>query len=398
MNRIVRWIIMALLTGPLAAIGATIMVSGVSSLSALLTPTIGFYAAPIVGALMAAAIIRRQPSVAGTGSDIYIASLKTRSLSSNPASILGKIGATILVVGSGGSGGLAGPALHVGAGLHVVFHPILELLGKVDDRDERTLRIVGAAGLLGAITGAPLASGLLTIEILHRNHVEYGEMVPSILGAISGAVFYGWIGGETSTVSRVFADPTTTSLFAAIVAALIAGGGGFLLTRMLKIIHRIARHRVSSSTAIVVGASVTGLIALLVGPEILGWGVPRAITSYAISPSLGFRGFTLLLGKILATAATVGSGGSGGVIGPSLVMGAFAGNGVAILSGTCVASASAAGMAAALAAISNVPIAAGIMMIEIFGSAVSPYAALGSVIGFVMARSTVAYSYLPGED
>ncbi|MFO7942015.1 MAG: chloride channel protein [Bacillota bacterium] len=400
MDRLVRWIVMALIAGPPAAVVARILIFGVNSLSALLTPISGPYIAPVVGAIIAAISIRKRPILAGTGSDAYITALGTASKSavSSPSVAFHKIVATIFTVGSGGSGGLGGPALHVGAGLHTLLNPVSQLLGSVDPRDERTTRIVGAAAVLGAVTKTPLAAGILAVEILHRSRIEYREVPPAILGGASGAAFFHWLGGKTTTLSTNSPDFASRTILATVIAALVAGGVGFLLTRILNGMYRLRRGFAPRSVTVVAGAAVTGLLAMLVGTEILGWGVAQSLTSHIGAQPMGLRGFGLLVGKVLGTAATVGTGGSGGVIGPALVMGTFTGNGVAAILGACVTSTSVTAMAAALAAISNVPVAAAVMMVELFGGAVAPYAFIGSAIGFQIARSGVAYFSLSEDD
>ena len=105
----------------------------------------------------------------------------------------------------------------------------------------------------------------------------------------------------------------------------------------------------------------------------------------------------LLVGLALATTFTVGFSGSGGLTMPAMTLGTVC--------GAIVASAFTlrpedslplllAGMAACLASSLNVPIAAAVLGIEIFGPEVAYAGILGSVIGYQMGRGHLMYRYL----
>ena len=51
------------------------------------------------------------------------------------------------------------------------------------------------------------------------------------------------------------------------------------------------------------------------------------------------------------------------------------------------------GMSAALASVLNVPVAAAVLLVELFGTEVAAPVALGAVIGFVIGRPWMVYHY-----
>ena len=400
MDRLARWIAMALITGPLGAGMGWLLLEGVRLAGGLLPHHLGAYLSPAIGAVVVALIIARVPMVAGTGGDAYIASLGTgqNTRMSNLGVSALKVITTSLTVGSGGSGGLAGPALHIGSGIHVISNAIVARTALFDRRDSRTARIMGAAAVLASVLGAPLAGGILAVEILDRARIDYREVPPAILGGVSGTLFFGWFWGQSPAVTHHLVNPGGLDVLAAILTAALAGAAGLVLTRILSSLRRLSRGFAPRPITLILGASLTGALAVIVGSEILGWGAIEAIHQFAGPNPVGVRGWQLLAGKLVGTAATVGTGGSGGVIGPAIVMGTFAGNATASLLGSCVTGASIAGMASSLAAISNVPIAAAILMLEIFGGASAVYACIGSALGFQIARSGVAYFSLPNDE
>ncbi len=143
----------------------------------------------------------------------------------------------------------------------------------------------------------------------------------------------------------------------------------------------------------VFGGLLVGLIACFYSPDLfgVGYGGPEysgmmmyGIAGYgAINKALlGEIGLGMLLGmlalKIVATSATLGSGGSGGVFAPSLFMGAMLGGafgiGISRLFPAMTGSSGAyalVGMAAVFAAAARAPITAFIILIEMTGWAES---------------------------
>ena len=88
--------------------------------------------------------------------------------------------------------------------------------------------------------------------------------------------------------------------------------------------------------------------------------------------------------KMLFTIITLSFGGSGGVVTPMFFIGASAGSFFAQVLHVDNATFAAIGMVSLLSGAANTPIAASIMALELFGSAVAPYAAISCVIAFLM--------------
>jgi H+/Cl- antiporter ClcA len=81
---------------------------------------------------------------------------------------------------------------------------------------------------------------------------------------------------------------------------------------------------------------------------------------------------------------TLNFGGSGGLIMPILFIGATAGSLFGEVFGLDRATFSAVGFVSLLAGAANTPIAASILAVEFFGSAIAPYAAIACVVSFLM--------------
>ena len=106
----------------------------------------------------------------------------------------------------------------------------------------------------------------------------------------------------------------------------------------------------------------------------------------------------LLVVKIAATSITVGSGMSGGFTGPLIILGMGSGALMSSLSGfgegtPAYYSCAACGVAAVLGAAMNIPIAAIIITVRMFGSYYALPAIIGGIFAFFVFKSRTIYEY-----
>ena len=215
------------------------------------------------------------------------------------------------------------------------------------DRACRTLLAAGMAGGVGAIFRAPFAGALFAAEILYRDaELESEVVIPAFLSsAVSYCVFCGWL-GEFGVLFELgpgfdFHNVLEMLPYTLLALALLPGIG--LYTKFFYGVERaFANWRLPRTAVAAIGGLLTGAVALgawaLVGDEralaVLssGYGVLQQTLDGSV---LGWSGIGLLavvaLGKVLATAFTIGSGGSAGVFGPSMVIGGSIGGAVGLL-------------------------------------------------------------------
>ena len=122
-----------------------------------------------------------------------------------------------------------------------------------------------------------------------------------------------------------------------------------------------------------------------------------AVNASTLGIGISFVVFLLLaVLKGLTNTITVGSGLSGGFIGPSVIMGLFLGAAMAQFLGVQVNSGVfyaflVAGMSGVLSGSLNAPLAAAIMGTEIFGADYAVPATISSLVSFQIARSSYLY-------
>ncbi|RLB12744.1 MAG: chloride channel protein, partial [Deltaproteobacteria bacterium] len=273
---------------------------------------------------------------------------------------------------TGGSGGREGPIAEIGAGFGSFLATKLGL-------SERVRRIMLAAGMgagIGAIFRAPLAGALFAAEVLYREpEFESDVLIPAGISSVIAyclfCIVFGW-GSLFSSPDFIFNNPLELGPYT--VLALVLTGAGYLYVKSFYGINRIFKLiNIMPHVKPAIGGFLTGIIGFFL-PQTLSFGYGYA--QLAIQNQLPS---TMLLciafGKILTTSFSIGSGGSGGVFGPSVVIGGALGGVVGRIfhsfmpnivpePGAYVV----VGMAGFFASVSNAPISTIIFVSEMTGS------------------------------
>ena len=303
------------------------------------------WAFPAVGAAIAGWISTRfAPETLGGGSDTIIDAFHNKSGVVRRRVPFVKAIVSVFTLGFGGSGGREGPTMLIGGGIGSNVARYL----RVSERERRILLVAGTAAGMAAVFRTPLGAALLAVEVLHRDDFESDALVPAVLSSVVAySVFISFFGESTLFAHAVRYPfvPAHLPLYAlmAVVVSLFASLFLATLQRVQKW-TRALPPRVPSWAKPALGGLALGLVTTpivwaigpYVGPlgqglGILGGGYGAAqvaITGASWFPS-GWHGVELLLMlgvvKIVATSLTVGSGGSAGDFGPSLVIGGIFG-------------------------------------------------------------------------
>ncbi len=296
---------------------------------------------PTVGGLLSGLFVYTlAPEAEGHGTDAVIAAYHLHEGQIRPRVPLVKIVASALTLGTGGSGGREGPIAQIGAG----FGSLLANLLRLRAAERRVLMAAGMGAGIAAIFRAPLAGALFAAEVLYRSPEFEAEVI--MPAAIACVVSYCTLGAYAGW-QPLFATPDLSFhsawelgpylllvLFMVVLAA--------LYTRTFYGCVRVFRRvPVRPHFRPALGAFLTGLVALvlyyLVGQQqqvlaVLSFGysaVQDAVTNESTVSAWVL--LAIALGKILTTGLTIGSGGSGGVFGPSMVIGGCGGGALGLL-------------------------------------------------------------------
>ncbi len=233
-----------------------------------------------------------------------------------------KIVTTALTIGTGGSAGREGPIVQIGGS---IGSSIARHTGLGEDR-VRSLVAAGAGAAIGASFNAPIAGMLFAMEVILGNFA-IRHLNAVILASVTAAVTTRSIVGE-DLILRAFPhrvrDPRELLLYAAlgVLAALV----GWLFLKLTDRVESLQVSSVNWMRPLLWGLAV-GAIAWA-EPEVLGTGQEfvGSLLNLVSAESVVW-GTLLLIGgaKLIATALTLGSGGSGGAFMPSLFVGAVLG-------------------------------------------------------------------------
>ena len=233
-----------------------------------------------------------------------------------------KILASSITIGSGGSAGREGPIAQIGASLGSTIAQLLKL-------PRAYVRLFVACGLAAGIAGtfnAPLGGALFALEILYNGLLTFNAAYILFSAIIGVAVVNIILGREVfiSIPERLTTDIAELPYF--VILGIIMGLVAYLWVRLFYFFEDLYdKIKLPLYLKTAIGGLITGLIGFsFIDYGIMGVGyegIEKLIDGY-IDIKLALM---LAFLKMIVTANTIGSGGSGGVFSPSLYIGSMIG-------------------------------------------------------------------------
>jgi chloride channel protein, CIC family len=348
------------------------------------------------------------PETQGHGTDVAIRAINTDPTGMRPRALPMKMLASALTIGSGGSGGTEGPTAQMAA---VAASVIVGRRG-LDYKQARMMVVAGLAAGVAAIFRAPLGGAILSVELLYRRDREWRMLLPAMVAsAVSYVEFsavYGWSPMLGHVPGTALTAPAQLLIFP--VLGLICGGLARLYAFTFYRVESLSqRWRTWPPLRPCVAGLCTGVLGLMV-PGALGTGygtIQDVLSGQRVLQLSLLVLIAMPFAKILATSASIGSGGSGGVFGPGMVVGATAGAALWRLAGLAGAHAivpaspallAAVGMAACLGAAARSPLAITVIAAEACASWwVFPAAILAVPISVLLMGDDTLYRAQPRD-
>ena len=317
------------LAAGIAAYGLHVLLAGFLDLRGRLSeagPILGpvfVVSLPALGGLLSGWLTRRHfPEASGGVEEVaHAISDKDGHISAHVAFV--KTLASAATIGLGGSAGLEGPAVQIGSSVGSTLGRVFGFPG----RDLKTFVAAGAVGGLSAAFGIPMAGVFFTMEVILKDFAN--EAFPAVVVAsVTGAVVTRMLMHGEGAVPIVVFDWTRNSdllLYAGLGLICAFFGRVYIAT-----IHRVKDEfdrweRFPDWTRPCAGGFLVGALTLA-APRVGGTG--QTTSSALLSgATYGWHAISLAFGKIAATALTLGSGGSGGSLTPSLFIGSAVGSG-----------------------------------------------------------------------
>jgi CIC family chloride channel protein len=348
-NYLRKWIPIAILIGIVSGVGAIVFDQAINFFNALLLGGIAGYSpptpigeggllptgilipyllpmVPTVGGLLSGLIVfGLAPEAEGHGTDAAIDAFHNKKGEIRSRTPIVKLIASAITIGSGGSAGREGPTAQIGAGFGSFIGKKLHL----SLHDRRIALAVGIGAGIGSIFKAPFGGALLAAEILYLGDFEVDALLPAFIASTVGYSIFGFVNGWTPIFGQVnlgpFQDPLNLPLYAILGIACGLVGIAYVIS-FYRMKDAFTRLKIPNYVKPAIGGLAVGIIGLFF-PQILGVG-------YGWLQLLMSGNFTvvpifllpILIGlKIVATSFTIGSGGSGGIFGPALVIGGMLG-------------------------------------------------------------------------
>ena len=269
-------------------------------------------------------------------------------------------------IGTGGPFGAEGPIIMTGGALGSVFAQLFRLSAY----ERRALLVAGASAGMAAVFGTPVAATLLGVELL-LFEFRPRSMVPVGLAAVVATILRGrFAAWHLLKAAPLFPVPPhgdfgATSVLAAAVVGVAGGALAWVLTRAVygaeDAFKRLPIHWAWWPA---IGGLVVGLGGLI-DPRALGVGYDSIGDELAGRLAVGALG-ALLLVKLVIWAVSLGSGTSGGILAPLLMMGAAMGGLMAhVLPGGGTSTWALMGMAATLAGVTRSPFTSVVFAFEL---------------------------------
>lgn len=279
-------------------------------------------------------------------------------------SVIAQFFGALIALVSGFSVGREGPAVHMGSGAG-------SFLGKHLKLPDNTLNALAGCGTAAAISASfntPMAGVIFAMEVVMKEYT-LNSFIPVMAASVCAAVMsVAAYGPEPAFQIPLIPMSSLPELLVSAVSAVVIGALAASFIQLNLLASRQRRGHIA--IPLLAAGILMGVIGLLV-PEVMG-------TSYD-TLSLILAGGTpdvlflliLMLCKLIMTAIVTGLGVPGGIIGPSMVIGAFAGTLLGILgdslSGLSVANIgfhALVGMVAMMAAVLQAPLTALVTVLE----------------------------------
>jgi len=383
---VVKWTLLSTLVGGLVGLSTTVFLKSLTwSIRWVSDLPYALLLLPVGGFLTGLLLYTLAPEAEGHGTEAVIKAVHERrgAIAARVAPV--KLLVTVFTIASGGSAGKEGPAAQIGASVASTLARFLRLT----PQDRKILVICGISAGFASVFGTPIAGALFGIEVLFLGQMLYEVLLPSFVAGIIAFQTSRYFGITYFYHPITFVPRFSEGFFLKMIAAgILFGLTAILLVESLKYAgQRFKRIPVWPPLRPAIGASLLMLLALFVSRDSLGLGL-RTIEA---SVSGGDVPFLAFLWKVIATSLTLGSGGSGGIITPIFYIGSTAGSFFAGFLRVDPGTLAAIGMVAVLAGAANTPIAASIMAIELFGPGIGVYAAVASVVSYLISGHRSVY-------
>lgn len=274
--------------------------------------------------------------------------------------------ASAISIGTGGPFGAEGPIILTGGAIGSVLAQFLNLTAI----ERRSLLVAGAVAGMSAVFGTPVAALVLGVELLLFEWKPRSFIPAAVASIVADAVRHlfvnwGWMRGEPLFPVHKMVTLGSTGLMDAVILGVMCGGMAWLLTKAVygaeDLFSKLPLHWMWWP---VLGGLIVG-IGGVIEPHALGVGYDTIADELAGNLAITTL-ISIFVVKLIVWAVALGSGTSGGILAPILMMGAALGGLLGLLfPGNIAAEWALLGMAGTLAGVMRSPLTSIVFTIEL---------------------------------
>ncbi len=226
-----------------------------------------------------------------------------------------------ITIGTGGSVGREGPIVQIGSSIGSMIGQFFKVSGK----RMKTFVGCGAAAGIAAAFNAPIGGALFSVEIILQDY-DFAQFSPIVISSVMATVISNHYEGNFAAFQLPAYNLTSPyEIIFYFILGIFCAVVGFIFIKTLYFSIDLfdKKIRIPDYLKPAIGGLLIGIIALLF-PQIMGVGY-ESINNALHGNTIWILAIILVIVKIISTAITLGSGGSGGIFAPSLFMGAMMG-------------------------------------------------------------------------
>ncbi|MBU7032701.1 MAG: chloride channel protein [Theionarchaea archaeon] len=356
----------------------------------------------VTGIVIGLLIWHVAPETEGPGLHVVIAAFNKRDGELRLRTGIIKYIATLLTLGTGSPNGIVSPSALLGNAMMSYLNKIFPF----NSDQKRTLSLCGIAAAITTLLGAPFGAALFAVEVVYGNYILYKRFFYCLSSSITTYVvtYFLDIYPIHFDIIPFHVVITPGIFFLIILTAVIVVLVNVTYIYLYQTIHDFFMKRelksmnwVKPTIGMILGAVIMApLYSDFIQLQIVGG---RGYALDALTQVGPWNMLLIVVIIIMVTSFIAGSGGSGGLFLPVMMVG--------ILLGITMSSFSApqyllflvvTGMSAALSTTLNVPVASAILGIELFGPLAILPAIIGSLTGYLLARNRVIYHEIQWEE
>lgn len=292
---------------------------------------------------------------------------------------------TIITHLVGGSAGREGAALQMGGSIGNGIGRALRL----DRKEVNSMIMCGMSGAFSALFGTPMAAAIFSMEVVSVGLMYYAALVPCVVSSLVALGVAKLLGvhGEHFHIRQLPEFEIMSALKIVLLAVLCAAVSAFFCILLHHISDFAKKIFKNPYFRIAVGSFAILVLTWLLGTtDYLGAGM--SVIERAMEGMVRPEAFLL---KMLFTAITLGIGFRGGEIVPTLFVGATFGCLMGQLLGISPSLCAAVGMASVFCGVTNSPITALLISLELFGMEAFPYMMLGVAVSYMLSGYSGLY-------